>query len=48
MLFRSSPEDLAATVYYALGIDPELRVLNPENRPTHIVDGGSPVVGLWS
>jgi hypothetical protein len=43
-----SPEDLAATVYYALGIDPELRVLNAENRPTHIVDGGSPVVGLWS
>jgi hypothetical protein len=43
-----SPEDLAATVYYALGIDPELRVLNAENRPTHIVDGGSPVTGLWS
>lgn len=42
-----SPEDLAATVYYALGIDPELRVLNAENRPTHIVDGGSPVTGLW-
>lgn len=44
----TSPEDLAATVYYALGIDPELRLLNAENRPTHVVEGGSPVVGLWS
>ncbi len=42
-----SPEDLAATVYHAMGIDPELRVLNAENRPTHIVEGGSVVTGLW-
>lgn len=43
-----SPEDLAATVYYALGIDPELRVLNPEKRPTNVVDEGTPVTALWS
>ncbi|MFO0943180.1 MAG: DUF1501 domain-containing protein [Pirellulales bacterium] len=43
-----SPEDLAATVYHALGIDPELRINNFENRPTAIVDGGSPVMDLWS
>ncbi len=43
-----SPEDLAATVYHALGIDPELRIQNVENRPTAIVDGGSPVIDLWS
>ncbi|RPI85309.1 MAG: DUF1501 domain-containing protein [Planctomycetaceae bacterium] len=43
-----TPEDLAATIYYALGIDPELRVLNAENRPTHIVEGGNPVTALWS
>jgi hypothetical protein len=42
------PEDLAATVYHALGIDPELRVLNAENRPTPIVEGGEPVTALWS
>lgn len=43
-----SPEDLAATIYNALGIDHDLRVLNAENRPTAIVDGGQPVTGLWS
>lgn len=43
-----SPEDLAATLYYALGIDPELRVYNAENRPTPVVDGGTPVTALWS
>ncbi|MFN5529364.1 MAG: DUF1501 domain-containing protein [Planctomycetaceae bacterium] len=42
------PEDLAATLYHALGVDPELRVLNAENRPTHLVEGGSPVLGLWA
>lgn len=43
-----SPEDLAATVYYALGIDHETRILNAENRPTPIVEGGRPVLELWS
>jgi hypothetical protein len=42
-----SPEDLAATIYHALGIDPELRVLDAQNRPTPIVEGGSPVTALW-
>jgi len=42
------PEDLAATIYHALGIDPEMRVYNSENRPTHIVEGGSPLTTLWS
>jgi hypothetical protein len=42
-----SPEDLAATLYHALGIDPEMRVLNPERRPTSIVDGGVPLTSLW-
>ncbi len=43
-----SPEDLAATIYHALGIPHDLRVLNSENRPTAIVDGGEPVTALWS
>lgn len=43
-----SPEDLAATVYHALGIDHEMRILNAEARPTQIVEGGSPVLDLWS
>ncbi len=43
-----SPEDLAATIYHALGIDHELRVPNAENRPTPVVEGGEPVTSLWS
>lgn len=43
-----SPEDLAATIYHALGIPHDLRVVNSENRPTPIVDGGHPVTALWS
>ena len=42
-----SPESLAATVYHALGIDPKLRVLDPQGRPTPITDGGEPVLGLF-
>jgi len=42
------PEDLAATVYYAMGIDPELRVPNAENRPVPVVDDGIPVTALWN
>jgi hypothetical protein len=43
-----SPEDLAATIYHSLGIDPELRVLNAEKRPTQVVDDGVPLMTLWS
>ncbi len=43
-----TPEDLAATVYHALGIDPEMRVPNIDGRPTAIVDGGAPVTALWN
>jgi hypothetical protein len=43
-----SPEDLAATVYHALGIDHQLRVPSADGRPQAIVDGGSPVTALWS
>ncbi len=42
-----SPEDLAATVYHAMGIDHELRVPNAENRPTPVVEGGTPVLGVF-
>lgn len=43
-----SPEDLAATVYHAMGIDHELRITDAEGRPIPVVDGGSPVTALWS
>lgn len=38
-----SPEDLAATIYQQLGVDHELRVPDPQNRPVPVVDGGSPL-----
>jgi Protein of unknown function (DUF1501) len=35
-----SPEDLAATIYDALGIDPELRLPDLQGRPVAINEGG--------
>ncbi|MDA0284128.1 MAG: DUF1501 domain-containing protein [Planctomycetota bacterium] len=43
-----SPEDLAATIYQALGIDPELRVPDPQGRPTHVIDQGTPLTQLFA
>jgi hypothetical protein len=43
----TSPEDLAATIYHALGIDPETRVPHPTGRPVPIVEGGRPLVELF-
>jgi len=43
----TSPEDLAKTIYYALGIDPELRIPDAQGRPIHVVDGGRPVLELF-
>ena len=42
-----SPEDLAKTVYWALGIDPELFLPDREGRPTPIVSSGRPVTALF-
>ena len=44
-----SPERLAATIYYRLGIDPELRLPDQQGRPsTVIVDGARPVLDLFT
>jgi hypothetical protein len=43
----TSPEDLAATIYHALGIDPHLHLPDAEGRPTPIVEGGGVVRGLF-
>jgi uncharacterized protein (DUF1501 family) len=42
-----SPEDLAATIFTALGIDPELRVADAQSRPVPLVDGAEPLVELF-
>ncbi|MBI4600680.1 MAG: DUF1501 domain-containing protein [Planctomycetes bacterium] len=43
----TSPEDLAATVYHALGIDPELHIPDLQGRPVPLVEGGRALVELF-
>lgn len=43
----TGPEDLAKTIYHALGIDPEIRIDDAQSRPIHIVQGGTPLVELF-
>jgi uncharacterized protein (DUF1501 family) len=40
------PEDLAATVYRLLGIDPQDEFLTPEGRPVPLVNGGKVIEAL--
>ncbi|MBI1914513.1 MAG: DUF1501 domain-containing protein [Planctomycetes bacterium] len=40
------PEDLYATVYHLLGIDPELEFHTPEGRPVKIVNNGKVIDAL--
>src|SRR5579862_2449678 len=40
------PNDLLATVYYALGIDPDMEIRNHLNQPRELVKG-KPVADLW-
>jgi hypothetical protein len=34
-----TPDDVAATIYYLLGIDPKARIVDRQNRPHHLADG---------
>jgi hypothetical protein len=42
-----SPESLAATIYQALGIVPDLRLSDPQGRPIPIVQVGEPIPELF-
>ena len=42
-----SPEDLAATIYWALGIDPEIRLPDIQGRPVQILEDGRPLIELF-
>jgi hypothetical protein len=44
----TTPEDLAATIYHALGIDHHLQLPDATGRPVSIVDGGEPLLPLFS
>jgi uncharacterized protein (DUF1501 family) len=41
-----SAGDLAATIYHAVGVDPEATVPDQTGRPTHVSHGGSVVTGV--
>jgi Protein of unknown function (DUF1501) len=43
----TSPEDLAATIYHALGIDHHIQLPDPQGRPIPLVSGGEPVKDLF-
>ena len=42
-----SPETLSATVFHALGIAPERRILDAFGRPVPVMAGGQPLVDLF-
>lgn len=42
-----SPEDLAATIYHALGIDSSQTIQDPLGRSLSIVEGGRPLLNLF-
>lgn len=42
-----TPEDLAKTIYWALGVNPDLFLPNREGRPIPIVEGGKPQTQLF-
>jgi hypothetical protein len=42
----TSPEDLAATVFERLGIDPHLRIHDVQGRPVPLVEGGQVIRGI--
>ena len=42
-----SPEDLAATLFWALGINPEIRLPGSQGRPVQIIEGGRPLTELF-
>jgi hypothetical protein len=42
----TTPEDLAATIYHALGINADMRLHDPQGREVSLVEGGKPAVDL--
>ncbi|MDA1018043.1 MAG: DUF1501 domain-containing protein [Planctomycetota bacterium] len=42
-----TPEQLTATIFHALGIPPETRILDALNRPFPVVDRGQPLLDLF-
>ena len=43
---RVSPQDLMATLFHVLGIDPSIQLYDPSGRPLTLVETGKPIVEL--
>jgi hypothetical protein len=41
-----TPQDVAATIYHCLGVDPETRVTDRFGRPVEVGSGGKPIVAI--
>ena len=41
-----SPQDIAATIYHCLGIDPVTRLPDRQGWPVEVGSGGKPILGL--
>ncbi|MEC9091613.1 MAG: DUF1501 domain-containing protein [Planctomycetota bacterium] len=44
----TSPEDLAATIYWRMGIDPGLMLPDALGRPTPMISGGNPLKAIFT
>ncbi len=42
-----TPESLAKTIYWALGIDPEMMLTDRGSRPVPLVESGKPLLDLF-
>jgi hypothetical protein len=42
-----SPEDLAKTIYWAMGVNPEMMIPDREGRPVPLVESGRALTGLF-
>ncbi|QDU26402.1 hypothetical protein ETAA8_14800 [Anatilimnocola aggregata] len=40
------PQDLMATIFHVLGIDPQVQFMNPAGRPVYMLDKGKPIAEL--
>jgi hypothetical protein len=40
------PQDLMATVFHVLGIDPKVQFVNPAGRPVYMIENGKPIEEL--
>src|SRR5262249_26963582 len=43
-----SPQELMATMFHVLGIDPGVQYVNPSGRPVSMIDDGKPIDELFS